>query len=110
MEEPATEEPQEVISEDELNSNDGDEASEGEEENDTARMQPEVEDSPPLCVNNDVELSDEQQDKLAALKERAAEAVEVYIVFESSVYVVYYESPISCFGIRRESLKKLSTL
>lgn len=63
------------VSEDEVDSmaEDDDECSSV----DPQRMQPEIEDLPPLCENSFIELSDDQMDRISELKQQYAELVEV---------------------------------
>lgn len=75
--EPPKEEEEEVISEDELDTEDeADVETVAGDEDDPDLLSPESE-GPPECIEENLkELSDEQLDQLAALKEKAAEATE----------------------------------
>lgn len=70
----STETPEEVISEDEVDSEK--EEMEDYEQEDACRMQPEIEEMPPLCYEKG-ELSDEQLDKVNELKQQYMEAIQV---------------------------------
>lgn len=76
--EPAKEEEEEeVISENEPDSEDEDLDAETDNEEDPFRMDPEPEGPPAAIVENTQELTDEQQEQLATLKSKVAEAMEV---------------------------------